>query len=705
MLDSLMAFRLGSFMVRCSYLKLIVGCFCSLLGLFALSVWQCTASEEAGLPCFNFLQPLMDHVVAWSVFPRAMRVVFFTRLMAIVGGIIGFIGLLSFLLRRVRTGVASLAILCALAGETLVLLSYPVWMALSATGVALVVVTLLMGRLPASGQDELAHVPPPRTWEVYAFIPFAIVFILVHFYLLNRIPATWDTEGCGLRHAFHHSFHGLMLHESGMHPISTAGFSWNFVFWLMGHVDEPDLYYLFTRYLSTGITALKFLVMFLLLRRMSGSFPAFLGMGILGFGPPEDWWSREPFLHQLPGLLALLIIWATMRAFDRRRYRDFLLLTFLDAISRFFYPSVLFFGFMPIAFFMTLLVFRWHEWKRHTPKILLLFFAVLFWASWRTIARGVVTGYWAWLPPIEVPSHTRLPTTLWEKLSQIFFRNGLDVVTAIFGHQVNPTHWTVPLTWGVSRSTTSIVVSLVIVALARIVRGRSGAVGFLLLLSLLWAIFPGLMTPVADRRIGVVFCILILIAAREAGYLASVMQADGWRSLSRFVKVVLPTGLALYLAWIGSSVHFEHRGGTPQQVVRGQMFRPFLEDDALVFYVTGDGKCDVFSSLYRDLLSRDCRSGWTSTTYATAPEMESMLANPTLSADMWAYRETGLSKCIEEHKSRSWRKIIFLFADVPNVEATIAQVQNLHPGGVLEQRFHTLETGVVIRTFVYKVTK
>jgi hypothetical protein len=82
-----------------------------------------------------------------------------------------------------------------------------------------------------------------------------------------------------------------------------------------------------------------------------------------------------------------------------------------------------------------------------------------------------------------------------------------------------------------------------------------------------------------------------------------------------------------------------------------------------------------------------------------------MLANPTLSPDMWAYRETGLSKCLEQHKSRSWGKIIFLFADAPNVEATIARVQSLHPGGVLEQRSHTLETGVEIRIFVYKVTK
>jgi hypothetical protein len=72
---------------------------------------------------------------------------------------------------------------------------------------------------------------------------------------------------------------------------------------------------------------------------------------------------------------------------------------------------------------------------------------------------------------------------------------------------------------------------------------------------------------------------------------------------------------------------------------------------------------------------------------------------------MWAYRETGLSKCIEQHKSRSWGKIIFLFADASNVEAMLAQVQRLHPGGILEQRSHTLETGVVIRIFVYKVTR
>ena len=705
MLESLMVFRRGYFMSRSPYLRLALASFICLLGLFSFSVWRCTASEEAGLACFQFLEPPMSQLYLWSIFPRNQWLKFFTNLLTVVGGVIALVGVVSFLLRRVRTGLACVAILVAMVGETLVLLFYPVWMALAATGIAILVLIPLMGCLPASGRDELAQVKPPRTWEVYAFIPFAVLFTLLHFYLLNRLPANWDTEGCGLRQAFHHSWHGLMLHESGMHPITSAGLSWNFVYWLMGRVDEPDLYFLFSRYLSTGITTLKFLVLFLLLRKMAGTFSAFLGMAIIGFGPPEDWWSREPFLHQLPGLLALLIMWATMRALEMRRYRDFLLLAILDASARFFYPSVMFFGFMPITFFVTLLVFRWREWKGHTLKIAMLFTSVVFWVSWRTVARGLVTGYWAWLPPIEVPSHSTLPTTLAEKLSLIFLHNGLDVVKAIFAHQVNPTHWTVPLTWGASRSTTSIVLCLVIIALARIVRGRSGVIGLLMLLSLAWAIFPGLMTAVADRRIGVVFCVLIVIAAREAGYLASIMRADGWRSLAAFANVLLPVGLALYYAWMASSIHFEHPGGTPQQVVRGKMFREFMEDDALVFHVTGDGSCDVFSSLLRDLRARDCKTGWTYLTYSTAADMDSMLASPRLSRDLWAYRHTGLDRCLEAHQSRTWQRIIFLFSDAPNVDTIIARVQSLHPGGVLEKRSHTLQTGVEIRVFVYKVTK
>jgi hypothetical protein len=687
-----------------SYFKLALLSFLSLLGLVVAAVVQCAASQRMAEPCLGYLEPFVDQLFAWSAFPRYMRWVYFKKLLGSIGVVIGCIGLLSFVTRRPRSGLLSVALLCAMVGETLVLMSYPNWLSLSATAVATFVIALSMGRLPASSAHEVATVEPPRMWEALAFIPFAIVFTLIHFYVLNRIPGNWDTEGCVFRFAFHQSFHGVMMHEAGMHPLTSLGMVWNVLHWLMGRIDEPDLYYLFTRFLSTGVAAVKFLVIFLLLRRISGPFPAFLGMAILGFGPPEDWWSREPGMHQLPGLLALLILWAAIRAYEHRRYRDFFLLALLDASTRLVYPSGMFFGFAPLTFFGLLIIFRWHEWKRHIPKVVILFAGVAFWVSWRTVAHGLMTGYWAWQAPFEVPSHAMLPTSLFVKFRTIFFDHGLDAATTIFAQQVNPSHWTWPLTWGVSRSTTSIVVILIVVAFARILRGRSGAIGLLLLISVGWSLVPGLVTAVADRRIGAVFAILIVMAAREAGYILSVLEADGWRRLSRVIKVGLPPVVAMYLAWISSTMHFEHKGDTPPQVVRGQLFRQFIEDDALVFYVTSDGNCDVFSSLYQDIKSRNCKTGWTTSTYSSSPELPALIEKPEISRVMWPYRQTDLAQCLEQHQ-KPWNKIIFLFADNNGTRSFIEQVRSQHPGGVLETRSQTLETGFVVKVFAYKVDK
>ena len=649
---------------------------------FLLSTWSCLAANAEGAICFASLRPVMAQLIAWHYFPRDHYLEFYNYVFSGIVGAVSFVALVSLVRRKWTSLGVCLAVVLASAGEYLVLEKRP-YEGVVVTLAAIALVAVIGFFFPKNSTERESYRTSITAGEGAAFLLFAALLFCTQFYYLNRIPMGWDTEFCPFRFYFWPTWSGLLLHESGFSPQTSAGLSWNFVMKLLGHQDEPDDYYLYIRLLSSGVAALKFLLTFFFVRYLCGTFAAFLSIALLGFGPPENWWSREAYLHQLPGLVAIVFMWLFVRTWRAPTWLNFLALSFMTGIMRFLYPSGMFLAFAPLSFFALLVLFRWGEWKRNIPKMMTLSLGLGFWASWRTIARGLQRGDWTWVPPLDIPFHFA-PPTIMERLHTLLL-NGVDTFNSIFVYQVHPTHWTVALTLPPERVTTSIVVVLLVLALGRLIRFGTGQLGLLLFVCLFWTLLPGMMTDVAARRMGVAFVVLIIIASREADYLTKLLMSNGNAWVSRVVRFVSPALACGYLGWIGSAEHFRGGYSIPPQIVRGQMFREELKDNSLVVFLS-DQPCDTFFSMYQELQDRSCSIGWVTPDYEGSPDTQSLIEDPKIRPNTWAYEYSKLNKCVEEQKSRSWERVFFFIREGPLAQDHIKRVQSQYPQASLKEK-------------------
>jgi hypothetical protein len=575
--------------------------------------------------------------------------------------------------------------------------------AIVAIAVAPALIALLSRRISSLDDECTAYNSPVKLPEFVAFILISTFLLFTQFFQLNYIPHYWDTEFCPFRYVYWPKWSGIMLHEAGYHPQTSAGLSWNFLLTLLGHVNEPDRYFLYLRFLSTGVAATKFILLFFFARWMLGTFGAFLSVAILGFGPPENWWSREPFLHQLPGLVAIPLLWSWIAAWQKPTWGRFTLLGLAMALMRFVYPSGMFLAFGPLIFFGALILFQRRQWLRHGFKMLPILVGIGFWLTWRTIARGLYYGNWTLVHPLEVPG-MYAPQTLADRLKAVVGNLG-DVFSSVFLYQVNPTHWTVPLTLPPVRCTTSLVVVLALLACGRMLRWRSGPVGFLLVIALALSFLPGVATEMAARRTGVSFLILTIIAAREASYLTGVLRADGCRHIASILRFIVPLTSCLYLAWISTTYHFLGQGGPPPQVVRGKMMREEIEDDALIVFLSALPNCDTFYSFFSELKSRECRTGYVSPEYEGSADTQELIDAPSVTARNWVYRVTEMKQCYEAHKDKNWRKIIFLVSEASQSAQLIARLRAKYPNAPFEYKTKVVPPGHTYKIFVLTVDR
>lgn len=644
--------------------------------MFTFSVLECSNAQQQGIGCLQVLTPFVAKLKMWYLYPRDYNTHFFHHIFVSIGVSLVGIALLSLLHRKLTSFRVCLIVAVSMLGEYCVLQNQRVY-GMILTIIAPLIIAMLSLGFRTLDDDRTTYMAPIRSVEFVGIILLSAFLLSTQFYLLNHIPLGWDTEFCPFRYVYWSRWSGLLLHESGYHPQTTAGLLWNLVMTLLGHTDEPDLYYLYLRYLSSGVAALKFILFFFLMRSVSGTFAAFLGAVILGFGPPENWWSRQPFLHQLPGLIAIPLLWAWIAAWRSPTWTRFGILSFMIGLIRLVYPSGMFLAFGPPVFFGALVLFRCKEWLPRLPKMLVMGIGLAFWLGWRTIARGLYVGDWSLLSPLENP-YLSAPTTIAEKLLAIA-KNGADIFSSTFLYQVNPTHWTNPLVLPPVRCTTSLVIILTLLAFGRMIRGRSGQLGFLLMVALFFTVFPGLMTEVAARRIGVSFLLLTIIASREAQYITSILLQDGNRFVARTVIWGLPALACLYFTWIASAIYFSSEGGIPPQVVRGKMMREALEDDALIVFLSGVQNCDTFFSLYQDLKSRNCKTGWVYAEYDNSPDTQALIEEPAIKSNGWVYQFTDMRACLDHHKSKEWKKIIFMVIESPGSEALMARLQAQYP--------------------------
>lgn len=675
------------------FLALAAICLVFMWGFTELSLYQI----RSGYPALDELRPLVSLIVkSYAHFEFQPRL-YYDKVLPVVAGLWCLCAIIGILRRDWRIVATCVLLLMPMLAEGAVLLKYvQLGIFLHCIGF-LVLVPLYRWCKGIDRQDERDL--PWRWGEIVLFSLLFFVLCLHRYYLIDRVPMGWDTEMCGDRHIFFRSLFGALLHEAGWNPKSTIGALWLALHALMGHLDEPDFYYVYIRLLGVGIHLVKFLVVFCCTRDLFGRLPAFLSVVLLGFGPPEDWWSREPSFHHLPGLIAVLIFWATAKAVERRRVWDFALVSLLTAFARMAYASGIFLAFAPLSFFTLLLVFRWAEWKRHLGKISILLIGLGFWLLWRSIAYWLVFDQWHWLSPIEIPSHTRLPGGFLGKLHTLIVVNGLEVLSTIFLHQVNPTHWTVALTTEPARSVTSVALVLSILGVARALSARGGYLAILLVTCIGWAIFSGITTQVADRRVGTLFVFLNILAAREAGLLLGYIRMGGAVRFARFVGGLFVFLVFIHLGLMSAAFRFKVEA-VPHQVIRSRLLREFLEPNTLYVQLVIDHGCNAFYGVYRQLKS--CQMGWVQPDFDGPFSVANTIANPAINPKSWVYRETELSACLGSYPER-WDNIVFLLiegADTPNV---LQELQLRYPDGVLERKEYVAPDGNKFIVSGYKI--
>jgi hypothetical protein len=367
---------------------------------------------------------------------------------------------------------------------------------------------------------------------------------------------------------------------------------------------------------------------------------------------------------------------------------NFLFLSAISAVSRFVYPSGMFMVMVPISFFGSLLVFQWSQWKKHFFKITSLLLGLSFWMSWLSIARSTFDGRWRWMPPLVVPSHSELPPGLFAKFHHIIVENGSDLLSALFYLQVNKTHWTFPQTSQPWRSVTSVVAVLAILAIARMIGRRRDKVGWLLMIASFFAAFPGITTSVADRRIGCIFVLLIILAAREAGWLFDYMKGTMSAAVVRPLQVLVPIAIGGYLATISATNFFFTTPGVPRQVALGKVFRENVRENELLIDLTGQLNCDLFYSIYREMRIHGCNAGFVSSNFQGDFQPTLLIQNPRVDPSNWWYSATEFSQCTD-WPTRQWRGVTFMITETgPKEIATkwLELLKQRFPQGTVELR-------------------
>jgi hypothetical protein len=670
--------------------------------MFALSVFECLDADQQGRGCMQFLENPMARMGMWFWYPRDNTRLFLRQIFAGVGLLVAIIMLWSLVRRRITSVRVSLALVVALLGEYFILQRETQY-GIIATLLTPIVIAIISLGFPPTDSEQTPYAARIKTPEFLGVVLLSALLLTTQFFLLNWIPYGWDTEFCPYRHLYWQEWSGIMLHESGYSPQTSLGPAWHVLMKMIGHVNEPDKYYLYIRFLSSAVATLKFLVLFFFVRWLSGTFAAFLSIALLGFGPPENWWSRETNIHQLPGLMAIPLFWAWIAVWQRPTWTRFTMLAGAMGLMRFVYPSGMFLAFGPLIFFPVLVVFQRRQWLRHVPKMLVLLVGIAFWLLWRSLARWLYNGRWELVHPLEVPG-SYASRGLGMRLSELF-ANCIDAFNSTFVYQVNPTHWTFALTLSPERCTTSIAVVLTLLMLGRILRFRANAVDFLMLISLGLSFVPGLLSEVAARRTGVSFLILTIIAAREASYLTGLLKRDGNRFIAWTIRLFLPMVAGLYLMWISSSIHFAGKGGEPHQITRGRMIREEIQDDALIVYLTGSLNCDIFYSLYSDLASRDCRTGYAIPEYEGSKDTQTLIDNPSILDSNWVYRQTGMKKCLDAHKDKEWRKIIYFVPEPERSQKLIELLKAKYPGAPHREKTAPTPRWGTYRIFILTVER
>jgi hypothetical protein len=277
--------------------------------------------------------------------------------------------------------------------------------------------------------------------------------------------------------------------------------------------------------------------------------------------------------------------------------------------------------------------------------------------------------------------------SLIDKLHHIFIENGADFFTEIFFKQISPSHWTTALTPQPWKVMPSVVGVLALLSLARFLGERRDRITWLILIALFFGALPGITSSMAERRIGAVFVLFIILAAREAAWLARFMERSAGRYFVSTLRVVTPVVIGAYLATLSGAYFFFTTRGIPRQQAIGKVFQDNVRDNYLLIDLTGQLGCDLFHAVHRQIKASDCKVSFVSSKYAGEFSALQLIENPHFDKNEWWYSEKGVTDLgvCTDWPTRKWQGATFFITETKEANQWVEMLKQRFPNGKLEE--------------------
>lgn len=650
--------------------------------------YECFYSEEVGRTCLSQVAGPVKQIVAFGTYilNRHWDYSFYEVLVA--AGALTLV-LLSLLFRRSCSWWCLLyiaALSLSMLGEysamnrnqTRTLLYH-----LGAFVAALGAFALMLKRTPdllSSGWLETKRVTAKVTAsEVFCVTVILIIACVNRFHQLNTNPSGYDAEACPHRMVAD-SWMKILRQEVGAHVQQSSGLSLVVLHKLFTDVNHPTLFILDERLLSVAISLLGCVVMYFFVRNLRGPYAALLALILYVFGPLDIDWSRQPVMHHIPVILALLLAWATCDALRTRSWRSFLAVALLIPCTKFVYPSAKLALFGPLAAVCGIILFQRKEWRGHYLKLLYVFLGLFLYVGVRSLVYYLVYGRFQIIAPFENPYPPDAQVSQFERI-QHMLGQGLYFFYEVFYAPASPTHWTHHATVLPGRSLSSITVVFCVLVFTRLLFLWKKPEALMFMAMIVGGLIPGMATELADRRIAMSITLCLVLGVLELTWFLDRLAARGSRVLTGALKFAVPVCLIGCVGLSQTTQFFGRYNGRPIQMLVGDTALNTVQDNTLVVYLAEERRCELFYTLYTRMLDPQRSIG-----FATAHEgpkgAKDQILSPEPILNSWYYVETGLAPQIENLKqNKKWGRYLFIFQPTAEREVLRTLLKQTYPHG------------------------
>jgi hypothetical protein len=650
--------------------------------MLAVAFWvlrgECIGAETVGAECLtsaaapiNAIREPASQFLNWvtveSYFDYSIAVALgclglLTLMVLVAGGLSGW----SFLY------VATIAL--ALCGELEALRGKPyptLWYQLAALCTAVLGFVLMVKRERvvvtekwiAPGRYQVL----PRFLEVVSVGLLLVIMVVMRFYALNTVPATWDAETCPHR-SIAASWSMIIEQELGAYVQQSSGMMWVVLHKLFTGLKDPLLFFLDQRILGAGVSFVALWTVYFLVRFLRGPFAATLALIVYGFGPLDLEWAHLPTLHHVPVVVGLLLTWAAFAAFNRKTWKAFFALALLIVSTKFVYPSAKLLALGPCLGVCGAILWDRREWFGHKRKLSLVLLGGALFAVIRSIMFMIWNQRWELVTPVPMVQSVQAGESVFET-AKLAAWQAFGYLYEIFYRPFSPTHWTVHATIEPLRSMPSICIVFATLALVRLlflVRNMNALICIGLLIG---GLIPGIVTGMAERRAAFSLVFLTLLAVIEIAWFLDIIVGRKLPRLAKIVKgsLLVTIGVALLSLQTEGyfSSHIRHRA-IPSQILYSKTVRPMLRPDTLVVYLAEETRCEFFYGIYDHLVNANGRIG-----FATADDANKspagMIQSPEPTLNSWYYTMTDLEAQVKTLQVRSdWPRVLYVFQDIPS---------------------------------------